>query len=111
MKNKKIIFYVTRQYMRKNKKRTFTTFLGIIFMVMLMTCVFVGKDTAFSYLEQTAALKSGDWHIRAYEVDGKQYEQIKALDYVDETAVSMDMGFSDCAVSKNEEKPYWKIKG
>lgn len=111
MKNKKIIFYVTRQYMLKNKKRTFTTFLGIIFMVMLMTCVFVGKDTAFSYLEQTAALKSGDWHIRAYEADSRQYEQIKALDYVDETAVSMDMGFSDCAVSKNEEKPYWKIKG
>lgn len=111
MKNKKIIFYVTRQYMRKNKKRTFTTFLGIVFMVILMTCVFVGKDTAFSYLEQTAALKSGDWHIRAYEADSRQYEQIKALDYVDETAVSMDMGYSDCAVSKNEQKPYWKIKG
>lgn len=111
MKNKKIIFYVTRQYMKKNKKRTFTTFLGIVFMVLLMTCVFVGKDTAFSYLEQTAALKSGDWHIRVYEADSKQYEQIKALNYVDETAVSKDMGFSDCAVSKNEQKPYWKIKG
>ena len=111
MKNKKIIFYVTRQYMKQNKKRTVTTFLGIVFMVILLTCVFVGKDTVFSYLEQTAALKSGDWHICAYEADSKQYEQIKALDYVDKTAVSIDMGFSDCAVSKNENKPYWKIKG
>ena len=73
MRKKNIVFYVTKQYMKQNKKRTFTTFLGIIFMVMLMTCVFVGKDTAFSYLEQTAALKSGDWHIRAYEADSRQY--------------------------------------
>ena len=45
MNNKKIIFHVTRQYMKRNKGRTAVTFTGIALMVMLMTCVFVGKDT------------------------------------------------------------------
>ena len=53
MKNR-IVWRVTRRYMKQNKKRTFTAFLGILFMVVLMTCVFVGKDTAIAYLRQVA---------------------------------------------------------
>ena len=62
MNRKNIVFYVTKQYMKQNKKRTFTTFLGIVFMVLLMTCVFVGKDTALKYLEKMAEKNSGSWH-------------------------------------------------
>lgn len=110
MKNKKIIFYVTRQYMKQNKKRTFITALGIFLMVLLMTCVFVGKDTAISYLTQVAESKNGSWHVIAYDADANQYQQIQNLDFVKETAVSYDMGYSDCEQSKNPEKPYWKLK-
>ena len=109
MKNKKIIFYVTRQYMKQNKKRTFITALGIFLMVLLMTCVFVGKDTAISYLTQVAESKNGSWHVIAYDADANQYQQIQNLDFVKETAVSYDMGYSDCEQSKNPEKPYWKL--
>ena len=45
MNNKKIIFQVTRRYMKRNRRRTAITFLGILLMVILMTCVFVGQDT------------------------------------------------------------------
>ena len=62
MNNKKIIFHVTRQYMKRNKGRTAVTFTGIALMVMLMTCVFVGKDTVLRYLEKVASLRSGSWH-------------------------------------------------
>ena len=110
MKNKKIIFYVTRQYMKQNKKRTFITALGIFLMVLLMTCVFVGKDTAISYLTQVAESKNGSWHVIAYDVDDNQYQQIQNLDFIKNTAVSYDMGYSDCEQSKNSEKPYWKLK-
>ena len=48
---KKIIFHVTRQYMKRNPGRTAVTFTGIALMVMLMTCVFVGKDTVLRYLD------------------------------------------------------------
>jgi ABC-type antimicrobial peptide transport system permease subunit len=110
MKNKKIIFYVTRQYMKQNKKRTWMTAIGIFLMVVLITCVFIGKDTALSYLTQVAESKSGSWHVIAYNADSEQYEKIKNLSYIDETAVSYDMGFSECEQSKNSQKPYWELK-
>ena len=47
---KNVVFYVTRQYMKQNKGRTFVTFIGIVFMVILMTGVFIGKDTGIGYL-------------------------------------------------------------
>lgn len=111
MRNKRVVFYVTRQYMKQNKKRTITTFIGIVFMVILMTCVFVGKDTAIRYLEQVAASKSGSWHIVAYGASEEQYEKIKALDYVGETAVSCDLGFSEFMQSQKAEKPFLNVKG
>ena len=63
-----VVFYVTRQYMKKNRKRTLTAFFGIFFMVMLMTCVFVGKETAFDFLERMAVLDRGKWHVAMYDL-------------------------------------------
>ena len=62
-----VVFYVTRQYMKKNRKRTLTAFFGIFFMVMLMTCVFVGKETAFDFLERMAVLDriSRSWRSKS----------------------------------------------
>lgn len=110
MKNRKIVFYVTRQYMKKNRKRTMTTLLGIMLMVVMLTCVFVGKDTALSYLVQVAELNSGSWHMRVYDVNQEQYEEINKLEYMEQTGISYDIGFSECKESKNTDKPYWELK-
>ena len=45
MRNTKIIHQVTLKHMKMNKKRTVLSIVGIALMVMLLTCVFVGKDT------------------------------------------------------------------
>lgn len=106
-----IVFYVTRQYMKRNKKRTATTFFGIVFMVLLMTCVFVGKDTGIGYLEQASSLKEGKWHVALYEISGKEYEELLALPYVKETAVSEHIGTMAFEQSGNKERPYLNVKG
>lgn len=105
-----IVYHVTGQYMRMNKKRTFTTFLGIIFMVLLMTCVFVGKNTAIEYLEQVASEKDGKWHVILYDVTKKEQEEVEQLEGVEKTSVSADYGFTEFAKSGNELTPYLKVK-
>ena len=67
-----VVFYVTRQYMKTNRKRTLTAFFGIFFMVMLMTCVFVGKETAFDFLERMAVLDQGKWHVSMYDIQPEE---------------------------------------
>ena len=111
MSRNKIIYHVTGKYMLQNKKRTITTLLGIVLMVVLLTCVFIGKDTVFSYLSSVASMGNGNWHVIVYGADSKQYEEIRELDYMGETAVSYDYGFTLCEASENETKPYWEIKG
>ena len=110
MSNRKIVHHVTRQYMKKNKRRTFTTFLGIVFMVMLMTCVFVGRDTGVTYLGDMAAANDGKWHAIVYEADKEVYEKIKDLKQVKATSVSADYGYTDFARSANPDRPYLQVK-
>ena len=94
MGNKKIVYQVTREYMKKNKKRTFTTLFGIIFMVMLMTCVFVGKDTAINYLEELAAKSKGKWHECIYDINKEEYDQLKELEGVEQIVISDDYDYT-----------------
>ena len=108
---KNIVYYVTRQYMKMNKKRTFTTFLGIVFMVLLMTCVFVGKDTAIDYMQQVGSLKEGKWHIGLYDITKKEQEEVEKLAEVEKTAVSVNYGCTEFAQSANKSRPYLNVKG
>ncbi len=105
-----IVFYVTRQHMKQNKGRTFVTFIGIVFMVILMTGVFIGKETGIGYLEEIAALKDGKWHVSMYDVTEEMCEEAEALPYVRETGRSQALGVTGFAQSANKERPYLNIK-
>ena len=111
MNNKKIVFKVTRAYMKKNRKRTVITFLGILLMVMMMTAVFVGKDTFMDYMIDIISLQKGSWHIQVYDVDREQAEEIAALKSVEELEVSRAYGYTEFAKSaKPETTPFLEVK-
>ena len=107
---KNIVFYVTRQYMKQNKGRTFTTFAGIVFMVLLMTCVFVGRDTGIQYLEDAASLKDGKWHISMYDITPEDYEKVENMPGIKETACSASYGCTEFEASADAERPYLNLK-
>ena len=105
MNNKKIIFHVTRQYMKRNKGRTAVTFTGIALMVMLMTCVFVGKDTVLRYLEKVASLHAGSWHLTVYDIHAEDLSVIKEIDEADKIGFICRQGFTDFPASANKDRP------
>ncbi|MCR5252037.1 MAG: ABC transporter permease [Lachnospiraceae bacterium] len=112
MNNKKIIFKVTAAYMKKNKKRTLITFLGIMIMVAMMTAVFVGKDTVLEYMKNAVAADKGKWHIQVYDVNASQLEKIRALKSTDRVEIARSLGYSEFAQSGNpDETPYIELKG
>lgn len=110
MNNKKIIFQVTRRYMKRNRRRTAITFLGIFMMVMLMTCVFVGKDTVVNYLQNVAALYTGSWHLTAHGIDAENMSQVAAVKGIDKIGYSARLGLTDFPASANQERPYLEVK-
>lgn len=111
MKNKKIIFQVTKTYMKKNKKRTIITFTGILVMVVLMTAVFIGKDTVMDFMRRAVEADQGKWHYQVYDVTKEEADEIAALDSIDKLEVSRPLGYTDFPQSANIETPYLELKG
>ena len=111
MKNKKIIFQVTKTYMKKNKKRTIITFAGILVMVVLMTAVFIGKDTVMDFMRRAVEADQGKWHYQVYDVTKEEADEISALKSIDKLEVSRPLGYTDFPQSANIETPYLELKG
>lgn len=109
MKNH-VVHYVTFQYMKQNLRRTVTAFLGIVFMVLLMTCVFVGKDTGISYLEDVGEARDGKWHASIYDINSEELSEIESMEHVSDLAISKSMGMTAFNRSQNPEKPYLNIR-
>lgn len=99
------------QYMKKNRRRTATTFAGIVLMALLMTCVFVGRDTGVGYLEDVASIKKGKYHAAMYGVTRETYEEVSKLPYVMQTAGSVQFGSTVFDGSANKERPFLNVKG
>ena len=111
MNNRNIIFHVTKKYMKLNRRRTAVTFIGIVFMVMLMTCVFAGKATVMKYLQKVASLDKGSWHMIIYDLSPEQAETVRALDEVETAGFSEQLGVLDFPQSGDKEtKPFLNVK-
>lgn len=110
MGNRKIVHQVTKQYMKKNFKRTLISYVGITLMVMLMTCVFVGKDTFLAYLSNMAEEHYGKWHLSFYDIDREQLDNIKQKDYINETAVSENLFYTEFPQTGNNSRPYLNLR-
>ncbi len=105
-----ITAYVTRQYMKQNRRRTLTAYFGIVCMVLLLTCVFIGKDTCIQYLEELGTLKLGRWHACVYDVTQEEEQDIQELPYIKQTAVSVDCGMALFPASASADCPYLHVK-
>ena len=110
MRNTKIIHQVTFKHMKMNAKRTVLSIVGIALMVMLLTCVFVGKDTAFRYFVDIASVKNGSYHYAVYDIDREKLKQIKELNGITEIAVTEDLKYSDFEMSANPQKPFVNVR-
>lgn len=96
--------------MKMNKRRTWTAFLGIFFMVLLMTCVFAGKETAIRYLQDAGSQVKGKWHVNVYDVTKEDEQVVQELGYVKETGRSVDYGFTEFPGSANPQRPCLYVK-
>ena len=112
MNNKKIIFQVTKTYMKKNKRRTVITFAGILVMVILMTAVFIGKDTIMNFMEKAVEADKGKWHVQVYDIGKNAADEIRNLEDVDVMEVSRPLGYSMFSQSGNpDDTPMLELKG
>ena len=110
MRNTKIVHQVTFKHMKMNMKRTVISVIGIALMVMLLTTVLVGKDTAYRYFVDIASAKKGAYHYAVYNLDKEKLEKLKDLDEITEIAITEDLKYSEFEQSAKPEKPFINVR-
>ncbi|MBR1383076.1 MAG: ABC transporter permease, partial [Ruminococcus sp.] len=106
-----IVFKVTKKYMKLNRRRTAIAFMGITLMVVMMTCVFVGKETVMKYLDKVASLDKGSWHIIAYGLDTDTAKTVASRDYTEKAALSEQLYCLDFPqTAEPDVTPYLSVK-
>jgi len=110
MRNTKIVHDVTLKHMKMNKKRTIISVTGIALMVMLLTCVLVGKDTAYKYFVDLGTAKEGAYHFSVCNIDREKLETIRSYDEVKEVGVTEDLKLTDFDKTGNPAKPFLNIR-
>ena len=110
MSSNRIVHKVTLKYLLQNGKRSLFSLISIILMVILMTGVFIGKDTAIRFFTDIAEVEKGKWHINVYDIDNEQYEKLRALPFVEETGISSHLALSEYSGSANIYKPYLDLR-
>lgn len=110
MTNRKIIHQVTRRYMAQTPRRTVVSLLGIALMVTLMTCVFVGKDTALGYLTDVSEASYGKWHYAVSGIDRAHLENLRQLPFVRDTALSENQQYTLFPQSGRADHPYLNLR-
>lgn len=104
------VYTVTDKYLKANPKKTWLARISMILMVALLTCVFTGKDTVLRYMGDLSEALFGSWHYAFYNVNQKEYQQIRSFDFMKETAVSENLAFTEFQQSSNTEKPFLNIR-
>ena len=105
----KVLQKVTVSHLKRNKKRTIVTIMGIILATALLTAVVSMavslRQNMISYFKQ----QNGDYHIALRDQDGEMLEQIKNFDKVDSMYEMTGLGYAKLEKSLNDYKPYMYI--
>ena len=110
MRNTKIVHQVTLKHMKMNMKRTVISVIGIALMVMLLTTVLVGKDTAYQYFTDLGSAENGAYHYAVYDIDKEKLSKIKDIDAVEQVGVTEDLKYSWFEKTGDAEKPFLNIR-
>lgn len=104
-----IIHKLTWQYMKKNKRRTIVTMIGIIISVAMMTAVTTACASFTDLYERKTIASDGRWHVIYKNVSLDSVDVIKNDANSESVTISADMGY-DAVDSKNAYKPYVFLK-
>lgn len=101
---------LTWNQMKKNKRRTLVTIIGVIMSVALLTAVTTTVNSFLDVMRRHAAARSGSWHLCYYDVPVENRHVIEDDADTKEVIYSTDVGYAMLAGGQNAYKPYLFIK-
>lgn len=105
-----IVNKLTLRHLRKNKRRTLVTIIGVIISVAMLTAVATLAVSFMSLFQKQEIANGGEWHALYKNVDEKQLKAIQSDKNTKSVVLSRDVGYADLKDSENSDKPYIFLK-
>ncbi|MBS4195947.1 ABC transporter permease [Lederbergia citri] len=105
-----IVNKLTIRHLRKNKRRTLVTIIGVIISVAMLTAVATIGVSFMDLMKRQTIADEGEWHVLYKDIDQNQLQAIKKDEDTKKVVLSKDLGYAILKGSKNANKPYLYIK-
>src|SRR5690625_3843579 len=105
-----IVNKLTLRHIKKNKRRTMVTIIGVIISVAMLTAVATLAVSFLTLLQKQEIADGGEWHVLYKDVNEEQLKTIQEDKNTESVVLSRDVGYADLAGSENESKPYLFVK-
>lgn len=100
----------TLKSLKRNKKRTIVTIIGVIISAAMLTSVSVFFSSFASLIQRDTIASDGNWHAEIQDVLMQNVETITGNEKLDSIVISRDLGYSVLEGSVNENKPYLLVR-
>ena len=106
-----IVNKLTLRHLKKNKRRTLVTIIGVIISVAMVTAVSTLVTSFISLMQKHQIANEGEWHVLYKHVNEEQLHQIEADANTKKVLLSKDVGYAELPESENSYKPNLFIQG
>lgn len=105
-----IVHKLTLREMKKNKRRTLVTIIGVIISVAMVSAVAILATSFIDLLQRDRITIEGDWHVEYQDLNEEQIQSLQTDEQTKKSYVSRDVGYAHFPESENEDKPYLFVK-
>ncbi|WP_137743733.1 ABC transporter permease [Robertmurraya siralis] len=105
-----IVNKLTIRHLRKNRRRTLITIIGVIISVAMIMAVSTLAVSFLDLMKRQSIASNGEWHVQYSDVTKEQLETIAKEESTSKLVVSRDRGYAKLANSQNKNKPYLFVK-
>ena len=105
-----IVNKLTARHLRKNKRRTLITIIGVIISVAMIMAVSTLGVSFLDLMKRQTIADTGEWHVQYKNITKEQLGAIAKDESTDKLVIANDRGYSPIQGSENRNKPYIFIK-
>ncbi len=105
-----VIRSFTLKSLKRNKKRTIVTIIGVIISAAMLTAVSVFFSSFVNLIQRDTIVSNGNWHAEIQDVMIQNVETITNNEKLDSAVISHDLGYATLEGSVNDTKPYLFVK-
>ncbi|WP_404469436.1 ABC transporter permease [Sutcliffiella horikoshii] len=106
-----IINKLTIRHLKKNKRRTMVTIIGVIISVAMVMAVATLGVSFLDLLKRQVVADNGEWHVQYKNVTSDQIKAIEKDGNTKDLILSSDMGYAMLEGDEMTVKPYLFFKG